>query len=367
MKKQISMISSVVGVSALLVACGDNENNAGNDQEPNDTGADNTVNEENNNDNANETADADHEFEEMVLQLGHTSPTSDDAQYHQGALALAEYVEDETDGAVTIEIFPNSELGGEREMLESLQLGNLDMTFFSSGPLGNFADMANVFDFPFLFRDEDHAHAVLDGEIGDMVNEQAQESDIKILAWGENGFRHITNSERPVVTPEDLEGLDIRTMENEIHLSAFSAFGANPTPMAFPELFTALQTGVMDGQENPLSAIVPNSFYDVQSHITLSNHVYSPAPFIINEQIFNGFSPELQEVIQEGAYHARDFNRQFIQDWNEDYLETAIENGMEVVENDEFDYDAYFEATQEVYDEYQDEYGELFEQIQEVE
>ncbi|NEU31375.1 DctP family TRAP transporter solute-binding subunit [bacterium LRH843] len=307
------------------------------------------------------------EFEKMTLALGHGLVADETSHYHQGAVKFKELVEEATGGNVTIEIHPNGSLGGDREMAEGIQLGTLDMAIIASAPLGNFASKSNAFDFPFLFRDRDHVYAVLDGEPGEEVNEQLAEVGIKVLAWAENGFRNMSSSAHPIVNPEDLKGLKIRTMENQVHLAAFQAYGAAPTPMNFQELFSAMQQGVVDGQENPLGVIVPNKFYEVQKYLTISEHVYSPAPLIMNTEKFNGFSPELQEVFMKAAAEMRDWERNFVAEKNEQFLQTAIDKGMEVVTADEFNYDAFFEATKPVYEKYADEYGEFLEKIIAVE
>ncbi len=307
------------------------------------------------------------EFEEMTLALGHTTADNETSHYHQGALLFKERIEEATGGKVKIEIHPNGTLGGEREMTEAVQLGTLDMVFTSSGPIGNFAPKSNAFDFPFLFRDKEHAYKVLDGEIGQEVNEQLEEVGIKVLAWAENGFRNITNNVRPIKKPEDMKGLKVRTMENQVHLAAFEAYGASPSPMAFTELFSALQQGVIDGQENPLAVIIPNNFFEVQKYMTISEHIYSPAPLLINKQLFDSFPPELQEIFLEAAAEMRDFERNFVTELNEQFIQKALDEGMEIVYADEFDYDAFFEATKPVYEQYADEYGEIHERIMAIE
>ncbi|MCM3762089.1 TRAP transporter substrate-binding protein [Alkalihalobacillus oceani] len=307
------------------------------------------------------------EFEEMTLNLGHAIAADETSHYHQGALKFKEIVEEETGGKVTIEIHPNSALGGEREMIEGLQLGTLDMVFTSSGPVGNFAPLSNAFDFPFLFRDREHAYAVLDGEIGAEVAEQLEGVGIKLLAWAENGFRMITNNRRAIVNPEDMQGISLRTMENQIHIQAFEDYGGNPTPMAFNELYTAMQQGVVDGQENPLAVIIPSKFYEIQNHLTLSSHVYSPAPLLISKALYDDFPPELQDIFVRAAEEMRDWEREFIADLTEQYIQTALDEGMEIVSEEEFNYEAFFEATQGVYELYQDEYGEIHERIWAVE
>lgn len=305
-------------------------------------------------------------FEAMTIALGHATSDSENSHYHQGALKFKELVEQATDGKVTIKIHPNGELGGEREMIEAVQLGTLDMVFTSTGPVGNFASKSNAFDFPFLFRDREHAYKVLDGEIGAEVNEQLESVGLKVLAWAENGFRNMTNSKHPIKKPEDLRGIKIRTMENKVHLDTFREFGADPTPMAFTELFTSMQQKVVDGQENPLSVIMPNKFYEVQKYLTLSGHFYSPAPLIISKAKFDKFSPELQQVLLDAAAEARDWEREFIAQMNTEYIELGKQNGVEVVTSEEFDYEAFLAASQPIYKKYESEYGEILNKILET-
>lgn len=360
--KRLSVMFGVF-VLSILTACGGGEEPASstNNNEPEEAeaaeGTEATDNEETNVE----------EFEEMTLALGHTTADNETSHYHQGALKFKEKVEAETGGKVTIEIHANGALGGEREMTEAVQVGTVDMVFTSSGPIGNFASKSNAFDFPFLFRDKEHAYAVLDGELGNEVNEQLEEVGIKVLAWAENGFRNITNNNHPIIHPDDMKGLKIRTMENQVHLSAFESYGSAPTPMSFTELFSSMQQGVVDGQENPLAVIIPNKFYEVQSYLTLSNHIYSPAPLLMSKSKFDGFSPELQQIFLEAAEEMRDWERNFVTELNEEFIQIALDEGMEIVTEDEFDYDAFLEATQPVYEEYANEYGEFHERIMAVE
>ncbi|MEO8536184.1 MAG: DctP family TRAP transporter solute-binding subunit, partial [Betaproteobacteria bacterium] len=168
---------------------------------------------------------------------------------------FASEVAKRTNGRYQIQNFYSGALGAERDSIEALQLGTLDLTMTSTGPVPNFVPDLAILDIPFLFRDYAHARAVLDGPIGQQMLQKFEPKGIHALAWGENGFRNMTNSRHPVTTPEDLKGLKMRTMENPVHIQAYRAFGIIPTPMAFTEVFTALQQGTVDGQENPLSVI----------------------------------------------------------------------------------------------------------------
>ena len=185
---------------------------------------------------------------------------------HQGIAVdtFAKEVEKRTAGRYKVQPFYSGSLGGERESIEAVQLGTQELTFSSSGPVPNFVPEAKILDIPFLFRDKAHARAVLDGPIGQEMLAKFDSKGFKALAWGENGIRHMTNSKRSVNAPEDLKGLKIRTMENPVHVAAYKGLGIVTTPMAFPEVFTALQQGTVDGQENPLSVIMASKFDQVQ-------------------------------------------------------------------------------------------------------
>ena len=196
-----------------------------------------------------------------------------DSHYGVAAAKFEEVVKAETGDDFEFNHFPSSGLGGEREVIEGLQLGTIEATIVSSGTLANFVPDTGVFDIPFLFRDLDHARAVLDGEVGQEILARFDDVGLHGLAWGEQGFRHITNNRNAIHTPADVEGLKIRTMENPVHLAAFNAMGAAPTPMAWPEVISSLQQGVIDGQENPLSVIVSVKLDEVQKYLTLSGHV----------------------------------------------------------------------------------------------
>src|SRR5690625_1967977 len=214
-------------------------------------------------------------FAQQELSLGY--PLAKDSHYGDGAAAFKETLERLSDGKFVVVEHPSSALGGERDMIEGAQIGSVDLVITSSGPLGNFVPEALVFDLPFLFRDYDHARGVLDSEIGQSILEGMRDQDLVGLAWSENGFRHLTNSQRAIHSPSDLDGLKVRTMENQVHMRAFEAMGAAPTPMAWPEVYTALQQGTVDGQENPIPVIASARFWEVQDHCTMAGPVYSPA------------------------------------------------------------------------------------------
>jgi tripartite ATP-independent transporter DctP family solute receptor len=292
------------------------------------------------------------------IKIGYALAAAPDSHYGVGAARWQEVVEERTDGRYVFRHFPSSGLGGEREMVEGVQLGTIEAVIVSSGTLANFVEDAGVFDIPFLFRDLGHARRVLDGPIGQDILAQFDDVGLKALAWGEQGFRHITNNRNEISSPDDLAGLKLRTMENPIHLTAFETLGAAPTPMAWPEVIGALQQGTIDGQENPLSVIVSVNLDDVQEYLTLSGHVYSPAIMLVSPMVWDGMSEEDREAFREGAAEGVAAMRGFVDDVEESGLETLRERGMDVGTLSAEDRAAFQEALTPAYAEYSETYGQ---------
>ncbi len=298
---------------------------------------------------------------QQEITIAHT--VAEDSHYGIGAEVFIETLEELSDGAFTGSHSPAGALGGERDLIEGLQIGSVDVVITSTGPLGNFVPETYALDLPFLFRDYDHARGVLDGEIGDELLEKMGEYDLVGLAWSENGFRHVTNSQGPIETPEDLEGLSLRTMENDMHMEAFNQFGANPTPMAFPEVFSALQQGVIDGQENPITVITASNFSEVQGYLTLTGHVYSPAVILASPFLMDGLSDEERGWFDEAAAASAEATRNEVTRLEEEGIAQLEEEGMEVIT--EIDLDAFAAIAERAYDVYADEHGsEMIERIQ---
>ena len=246
---------------------------------------------------------------------------------------FAREVERRTDGRYKVQTFYSSALGAERESVEGVQLGTLDLTLTSTGPLPNFVPEVAILDIPFLFRDYAHARAVLDGPIGQELLARFPAKGLVGLAWAENGFRHMTNSKHPVNVPEDLRGLKMRTMENPIHIEAYRQFGILPTPMAFTEVFTALQQGTVDGQENPLSVITAAKLDQVQKYLSLTGHVYSPAVFLMNKAQWDKLSARDKQAFLEAAKEGVKANRARVDEDERKAVAELRAKGMTVAEN----------------------------------
>lgn len=282
------------------------------------------------------------------LTLGHALSTT--SHYSAGYKAMAAKLAELSDGKYEIKEAYGGSLGGERDMVESTQIGTIDLVITSSGPIGNFVPDTLILDIPFLFTSYDHAHAVLDGPIGQDLLDKFNDHGLHALAWGENGFRNLTNSVRAVKEPADAKGLKIRTMENEIHMEAFRTLGILPTPMAFPELFTALEQGTVDGQENPLGVILSAKFSEVQKYLSLSRHVYSPAVILIAPSLWDGLSEEEQGWFLESAKAGVKGMRDKVQEDDDQGVATLESEGMEVTY--EVDTEAFQEALKPAFEKF---------------
>ena len=276
---------------------------------------------------------------------------------HQGngIDVLAQEVEKGTNGRIIIKNFFSGSLGGERESIESVQLGTQELTGTSTGPIPNFVPAVKILDIPFLFRDKAHARAVLDGPIGQALLKEFDSKGFKALAWSENGVRHMTNNKRPINLPDDLKGLKMRTMENPVHVAAYKGFGIITTPMAFPEVFTALQQGVVDGQENPLSVIMAAKFEQVQKYMTLTAHVYSPALLLMNKASFDKLSAADQKVFLDAAKLAAAATRARVDKDDASGVADLRSKGMSIIET--FDKAAFVAKLAPVFTQFEKEFG----------
>lgn len=295
----------------------------------------------------------------IVLKAGDSSPEAH--PYNLGLKVFKDMVEKETKGAIEVQIFANSSLGAERALIEGMQMGSVDIALSSTGPIGQFVPQMNVVDLPFLFRDNAHAYKVLDGPIGADLFKQFEAKGFIGLAYWENGFRNVTNNKREIKLPEDLKGLKIRTMENKVHMAAFKVMGADPSPMAMSEVFTALQNKTIDGQENPIPIIFTNHMEEVQKYVSLTGHFYSPAPLMISKMSWDKLSKEQQEIIKKAAIVGRDFERGEIQKQEAEQLVTLKAKGMIVTQVDK---SKFQEATMPVYKQFEPDFTkELIDKI----
>ncbi|MDJ1464632.1 TRAP transporter substrate-binding protein [Nitratireductor sp. GZWM139] len=266
----------------------------------------------------------------------------------QTASEFARRVNEKLDGKAVVKVFDSSQLGKDKDMLQKIKLGTMHLTLPSS-TMPDIASEYAIFDLPFLVADREHLTKIDETLFKDVLVPAAMEQGYRPLAIWENGFRQITNNERPINTPEDLKGLKIRTPNSSWRVAMFKEYGSNPTPMGFSEVFVALQTGVIDGQENPLTNIAAGKLDEVQEYLSLSGHVYSPAYPTVGVAAFEKLDPEVQTVLAETAQEVAIWARETGASKDGDLLKQLEENGMKVNKADRA---AFVAASKPLYDKF---------------
>lgn len=296
--------------------------------------------------------------EEYVIRLPHIVSTENPA--HIAALDFKEDVEEESKGKVKVQIFPNGELySSDRELIEALQLNNIEMSMVGTPSLGNFDERFYVLDLPFLFENRDVPRKALSSELGEELSSGLEEINLKALGYGYDGFRHVLNSKHPIESLEDMEGLKVRVQESEIQEEIFNALHANASPLAYGELYSALQQNVYDGMDGPLAMIDSGKFYEVQEYLSLTAHQYSGLIFLMSAETFNSYPKDLQEVIVTASKNMEEGYYQLV-DEAEDNIRKEMEsnNLIEINEISEEEREKFIESVQPVYDTFKDVIGE---------
>ncbi len=282
-------------------------------------------------------------------------PLGAESHHAVGILKFGEELERLSEGRFSIRPHYDNALGGEREVVEGMSFGLIDMGISSTGPMGGFVDDFMLFDLPYIFTNPAHVYGFLDGEYGGALAQKLEEQiDVKILGWMENGFRHNTNNVRALNSPDDLAGIRHRTQESRVQVDTWTALGADASPMAWTEVFTALQQGVMDSQENPIPTIYDVKFYEVQKYLNLTGHVYSPAPLMIGATLFNSLSEQDQAIMLEAASTAVPVQREASQRMEQELIDKLEELGMVVTRPD---LAAFRQRVQPVIDEWKETVG----------
>lgn len=317
MKKWVNRLSAGIVVSSMLVlsACGGGGNQA----------APSTAQPE-----APKEQAADSNIKERTIKAG--IGLNEDHPQGQGLKKFAELVAEKSGGKIEVQNFYAAQLGDDQKMTEALKGGLQEITIPSTSPLVGTVKEYAIYDFPFLFNTGEEADKVLDGPVGQQLLDKLPEHGLIGLTYWENGFRNLTNSKRPVEKAEDFQGLKIRTMQNEVHLEAFAKLGANPTPMAFSEVFTALESKTVDGQENPLATIESNKFFEVQPYLSMTQHVYTPFVFLVSKKFWDQLSDEEKAILKDSAIEAGKYQRELNRSVNGEALERLKAAGMQVNE-----------------------------------
>lgn len=288
-----------------------------------------------------------------IIKLGHIAPPED--PFNVCATKFAELVAAKTKGQVKVEVFPGGQLGNDREQIEAMRMGSLDMSIEGSINYEAFVPETAFVDLPFLFKDRQAAFKALDSPTSQQIWGTVREKiGVRILAMPENGFRQITTAKTPIKSLADLKGLKMRVPQTKLYMDTFKALGTIPTPITFTELFTALQSGVVEGEENGMPLIYSSKFYEVQKFLAVTNHIYDAAPLAMSEKTWQTLTPDQQQAVQAAANEARDFQRQFVIQREEDLIKKLQAAGMT------FTYparDEFVKAVQPVIDGYKARFG----------
>jgi TRAP-type transport system periplasmic protein len=292
-----------------------------------------------------------------VVTLTYATTLDESSAYYAGAVALAEAADELSGGRLQIEIFHSGQLAGsDRELIEGMQLGTIDLASPSTGAMGEVVPEATVLDLPYIFDGPEHVYRTLDGPVGEQIADLFDGKGFRPLGYWEIGFRNLTNNLRPVTHPDDLQGMALRTLPSEIHQEAWRLAGAQPQAIDFTELYNALDTGVVDGQENPFNIILTGNLYEVQQYLSVTRHVYGTAPTSVSDVTWASLDPELQEILVEAVAISVVAQREAASGNEAGQLEQLIEFGMEVEENP--DRDAFREAMSGAWDLYIDRFGD---------
>lgn len=265
-----------------------------------------------------------------TLRFGYEAPRSD--TQHIAAKKFDELLREKSKGEIKLSLFPDSTLGNAQTMIGAVRGGTIDLEMSGSPNFTGLEPKLNVIDIPFIFKDRQHVYKVLDGEIGQGLLKDLEAQGLKGLAFWDVGFRAFSNSKHPVNTPEDIKGLKVRTNQNPMYIQAFSLLGGNPVPMPLSELYTALETRAVDAQEHPIGIFWSVKLYEVQKHLSLTNHGYTPLIVVMNKAKFDSFSPELQQAILDSAKEAGQYQRDLNVQNEKDIVEKLRKAGIQVIE-----------------------------------
>ena len=284
--------------------------------------------------------------EEIELKFGHVGAPG--SLFEVSVEEFAARANEKLAGKAKVVTFGSSQLGKDKELLQKLKLGTVNFALPSS-VMSTVSDQFGLFEMPYLVQSRDHMGRIESEIFWESIAPTAEDRGYKVLAVWENGFRHITNNERPINTPADLEGIKLRTPKGEWRVKMFKSYGANPTPMSFSDVFTALQTGVIDGQENPFAQIYSAKFQEVQKYLSLSGHVYTPAYVVVGIDAWEQLPEDIRQILEETAKENQAFVYETAANMETDLLQKLTDGGMAVNEPDK---DAFVAASAAIYEEF---------------
>lgn len=288
---------------------------------------------------------------QVTIKFSHPDPEG--SVLDDGVKAFKKEIEERSGGSVKVDIYPANQLGSLTEVIEGIQMGTVDMAFSNTSYVTNFCPEVGVFDLPFLIDDDEHAYRALDGDVGTQLADTLDKSNIHVMAWWPMGFRDLTTTEnKKIESADDFNGLTVRTMNNQIHQETFLALGTNPVTIDWNELFTALQQGVCDAQENPINMIYNNKVYEVQHYLYNTEHAYAITVMMMSPACMDKLSAQQKQWVEESARAATEYYRQAYREQTDQNLEKlTTECGMELIELDK---NELREKTGDIYEKHQD-------------
>jgi len=291
-------------------------------------------------------------YASTTIKIGHV--LNPDHSWNKCLLGFAEEVKKATDGRVVIQVYPSGQLGNEKDMIEGLTIQTIDGGLIGGGSFQSIEPKMGIEALPYAWANHEAAYKAFDGKLGKYLLGLLAKKDIVGISWWENGFRHITNNKKPIITPTDLQGLKIRVTPDKMRLDTFKLLGASPMPVSFGELYSALQQGVVDGQENPYAIIYSNAFYEVQKYLSISSHIWGSALLCVNSSVWDKISSKDQATVLKLAAKWRDEQRRQTVKDEDEFLAKLKAKGMKI---NEVDKAAFKKAVQPVWKSYESVFG----------
>lgn len=264
------------------------------------------------------------------ITMKFSDQVSEDNPHYAANVYFAERVAEKTNGAIEVKVFPSSQLGDVRETLEGALIGTVEMTKAAAGSLSSFVPEFSVFSLPYVFTDREQVFAALDGKVGEILSQKLEQSGFKLIAYYDTGFRSIFNQKRPINTLEDMKGLKIRVMNDPIMIDTINTLSALATPLAYGELYTALQQGVVDGAEQPPVALYSMKFYEVAKYFSFTNHFYDLNVVVMGKMFFDKLTPEQQQAVLEAGQETQAYERKLWKEYEDGIIDKLKAEGMEV-------------------------------------
>lgn len=346
MKKYLRYMALVMIAAVLVAIC------AGCGTKPStDEGSEGTTEQE------RTTGESTVEFPKMTLNLAHVQTSSKEDSFHKFATSFAEKIKEASNGSVNVEVFGNAQLGGERDIIEGMRLGTIDMAVVTNFIIAANNPASNMIELPFIFKDRETAFKFLDSDISKEISDQFyQKMNIKILGFGEGGFRNVLNNVRPIKKVADLKNMKIRLGETPMYIDTFKALGANPTSISFTETYTAVEQGTVDGMELPLILTYTGGYDQIHKYYSKTNHFFTAGVLTVSGKIWDSFNEDQKKVFMDMATEASIEQREFVVNISDEMLEKLIARGISY--NDDVDREDFIKAVQPVYEKYRSLIGE---------